>query len=112
MAFTIPDHLYRVALNSERHFIYISAKNRNELIDYLANEISQKGDVFSVKEVGSDGALTTVTVLTDPRYQALINNSQAEEPHKQPLSNIIEEAESKARNQEKQSHADQIAPEH
>ena len=71
MAFEIKNHLYRVAVDKEHHFEYVSAKDTSDLIQFLVDEYVGNREVFGVKELGHDGFTKDVTVITDPLYQTL-----------------------------------------
>ena len=55
MANLIHDKLYRVAIDSERTYEYVTAKGVKDLMSFLANEYAGKRDIYGVKEVGRDG---------------------------------------------------------
>ena len=83
MANVITDTLYRVALDSERNYVYVSAEDISELMGFLAKEYAGKRDVYGVKEVGRDGTLTTVSIITDECYQALLKKyDHSQQPFK------------------------------
>lgn len=99
MAHLIKDQLYRVALDSERSFEYVSARDKKDLMAFLVDEFAGKRDVFSVKAVGRDGSLSTVTVITDPEYQKMVQDRlDAMKTSKQPLSEQIRHADARKDN--------------
>ena len=65
------DITYRVALNSERSFTYVCAKDDQDLIRFLVDQYFGKHDIYGVKRLGNDGMLYTVKIVTSPLFQEL-----------------------------------------
>ena len=79
MAFLIGNHVYRVAVGSERTFVYVAAKDTKELTDFLIAQYGGKEMVYSVKEYGPDGFMyhvsdvPSINLKTYPSYTSLDN---------------------------------------
>lgn len=81
MAETIYGHLYRVGLDSEYNYSYISADSLEDLIRYLVDEYTGLRNIVGVKEIRKDGSLHTVPVTSTALFQKLTEEKLRKEPY-------------------------------
>ena len=79
MADLIHGHLYRIGLDSEYNYRYISAEDPEDLMRFLVKEYASKRSIYGVKEIRKDGSIHPVAVTAHPYYQKLLLQKMREE---------------------------------
>ena len=96
MAELIQDKLYRVSIGSERNFKFIHAKDKEDLIRFLASNYPNRSDIYGAKEILPDGSIQTTALVTDPMFNKLYGREDAS---KKPLSETLEDVQTRAAQQ-------------
>ena len=89
MAEIIKDKLYQVAISNKWDYIFIHAKDDEDLIRFLAENYPDKTELYGASEFRKDGTSRTVKLISHPLFDELYAQKEKESPQLLPAGVVI-----------------------